>query len=58
MARVKTELSRPQAEELRLAIKELGWAIAHMRNFYNMSKPDEEPAIFINPNQLKLFENE
>ena len=53
----RPQLSERQAEELRLALKEWGWALAHLRNFYNLSKPDNAPAELENPNQLKLFDN-
>lgn len=55
MERTKTELTPAQAEEMRLALKEMGWALAHLRNFYNLSKPEGAP-VAEDPNQLKLFD--
>ena len=49
-------LTEAQAEELRLALKEAGWAIKHLLRYYEMSKPDGAPAIDTDdPNQLNLF---
>ena len=50
-------LSPAQAEELRLAIKELGWVHAHLAKFYELSKPQGAPSAEpIDPNQLSLFQ--
>jgi hypothetical protein len=51
----KVELTPAQAEEMRLALKEMGWALAHLRNFYNLSKTEDAP-VADDPNQLKLFD--
>lgn len=51
----KTTLTPAQAEEMRLALKEWGWALMHLRRFYEMTKPDGAP-VAEDPNQLKLFE--
>lgn len=52
-----TTLTPEQAEELRLAIKEAGWAIAHLRKYYELAKPEgAKPVEDTDPNQLTLFE--
>lgn len=49
-------LTQEQAEELRLAIKEGGWALMHLRNLYESMKPEgAAPADPIDQNQLTLF---
>ena len=49
-------LTPEQADELRLAIKEGGWALMHLRNLYESMKPEgAAPADPIDPNQLNLF---
>ena len=49
-------LTPAQAEELRLAIKELGWVHAHLAKFYELSKPEGAPSAEpIDPNHLDLF---
>ena len=50
-------MSPAQAEELRLAIKELGWVHAHLAKFYELSKPQGAPSAEpLDPNQLSLFQ--
>lgn len=50
-------LTPAQAEELRLAIKELGWVHAHLARFHELSKPQGTPSVEpIDPNQLSLFQ--
>lgn len=49
-------LTPEQAEELRLAIKEGGWALMHLRRFYEMSKPEGAPTAESDLNKLSLFE--
>lgn len=52
----RPRMNTAQAEELRLAIKEAGWALMHLRRFYEMSKPEgAAPVDPIDPNQLNLF---
>ena len=46
-----------QAEELRLAIKEIGWVHTHLAKFYELSKPEGAPSAEpLDPNQLSLFQ--
>lgn len=44
------------AEEVRLMYRHLYWAAGHAAKVYNMIKPEEKPAIDIDPCQLNLFE--
>lgn len=51
-------LTPEQAEELRLAIKEGGWALNHLRKWYELTKPEGAKPVFEDPNQLSLFGEE
>lgn len=52
-------LTEQQAEELRLCLKEAGWALKHLRQYYELAKPEGAPsADDTDPNQLTLFETE
>ena len=43
-------------EHLRKGVKELIWAAANLRAFYNLTKPDSEEIITDDPKQLNLFD--
>ena len=43
-------------EEMRLAMKELGWALVHIKNIYTKALPEEKKELE-DANQLDLFVN-
>ena len=45
-------------EHLRKGVKELIWAAANLRAYYNLTKPDSEETITDDPRQLNLFDND
>lgn len=46
------------AEEVRLVYRHLYWATKHLANIYNAVKPEDRPALEVDPIQLSLFGNE
>lgn len=46
------------AEEVRLVYRHLYWATKHLANIYNAVKPEDRPALEVDPRQLSLFGNE
>jgi len=46
------------AEEVRLVYRHLYWAKRHLSNIYNAVKPEDRPALEVDPRQLSLFGNE
>lgn len=47
------------AGELRLAIKEMRWMLAHMENIRRtLADATDEPEEFVDKNQLKLFNDD
>ena len=53
---MNTEKQEKLAEEVRLVYRHLYWAAGHAARVYDMIKPEDKPAIVIDPCQLNLFE--
>ena len=48
--------TRALAEHLRIAAKQLRWAADNLAACYNLVKPEDEPPLFVDPNQLTIFD--
>ena len=44
------------AEHLRIAAKQLRWAADNIAACYNLVKPEDAPPLFVDPNQLTIFD--
>ena len=50
--------TRALAEHLRIAAKQLRWAADNLAAAYNLIKPEDAPPLFVDPNQLTIFDTE
>ena len=48
--------TRALAEHLRIAAKQLRWAADNLAAAYNLIKPEDAPPLFVDPNQLTIFD--
>ena len=50
--------TRALAEHLRTAAKQLRWAADNLAAAYNLIKPPDAPPLFVDPNQLTIFDTD
>lgn len=50
--------TRALAEHLRIAAKQMRWAADNLAAAYNLIKPEDAPPLFVDPNQLTIFDTE
>lgn len=50
--------TRALAEHLRIAAKQMRWAADNLAAAYNLIKPEDAPTLFVDPNQLTIFDTE
>lgn len=50
--------TRAYAEHLRIAAKQMRWAADNLAAAYNLIKPEDAPPLFVDPNQLTIFDTE
>lgn len=48
--------TRALAEHLRIAAKQMRWAADNLAAAYNLIKPEDAPPLFVDPNQLTIFD--
>ena len=54
--RTDQDSTRALAEHLRIAAKQLRWAADNLAAAYNLIKPEDAPPLFVDPNQLTIFD--
>lgn len=55
-ARTDEDNARTLANHLRIAAKQLRWAADNLASAYNLVKPEDMPPLFVDPNQLTIFD--
>lgn len=48
--------TRALAEHLHIAAKQMRWAADNLAAAYNLIKPEDAPPLFVDPNQLTIFD--
>lgn len=54
--RTDQDSNRALAEHLRIAAKQMRWAADNLAAAYNLIKPPDAPPLFVDPNQLTIFD--
>lgn len=54
--RTDQDSTRALAEHLRIAAKQMRWAADNLAAAYNLIKPPDAPPIYVDPNQLTIFD--
>lgn len=54
--RTNEDNARTLANHLRIAAKQLRWAADNIAACYNLVKPEDMPPLFVDPNQLTIFD--
>ena len=54
--RTDQDSTRALAEHLRIAAKQMRWAADNLAAAYNLIKPEDAPPLFVDPNQLTIFD--
>lgn len=53
---IDPQANRTFAEHLRIAAKQMCWATDNLAAAYNLIKPQDAPPLFVDPNQLTIFD--
>ena len=54
--RTDQDSTRALAEHLRIAAKQMRWAADNLAAAYNLIKPPDAPPLYVDPNQLTIFD--
>ena len=56
--RTDEDNARTLANHLRIAAKQTRWAADNLAAAYNLIKPEDAPPLYVDPNQLTIFDTE